>query len=246
MLPRAPLRHLAALALLAATAARAAPVEIAWDAELAFEHDRERYQRAIRDLAEDAYARASSGLGLTLQRPVKVQVFTPAHYQERFGSVASATQGAHYQRSAIYMNGGSRLGDWLAGGLVHEMAHALIDHAGTGHRVPLWLNEGLAERLAWSRRGLESLAPNQREEIQYAGRRKMLVPLSMWNRARLSYLHSWAAVLFVEQKFGRAKLLSLLRRALAGEPWERALDRELGTSQADLERDFAAWVERLS
>lgn len=54
-----------------------------------------------------------------------------------------------------------------------------------------------------------------------------------------------AAVLFVEKRAGRDKLLAVVRRTLDGEPFEQALDRETRWSMVDLEREFADWVEHL-
>jgi len=238
---------LCALAIAAplAAGAEAAPVEIAWDKDLAFEHDRENYQRSLREIVEQGYHFASSELGLKLLRPLKVEICTPARYERLFGTEASRTRGAHYQRGAIYVNGGNRLNDRFAGGIVHEMTHALLDYRGTIRNLPLWVNEGLAERLGFKRQGQPGLAPNQIAALQYEGREKRLVPLPTWGRATWTYLQCFAAALFFEQRAGRETMLAVVRRALQGEPFERALDRELRWSLADLEREFASWVEHL-
>jgi hypothetical protein len=159
---------------------------------------------------------------------------------------AQAAQGAHYQRGAIYVNGGRRLNDAFSGLMVHEMAHAVLDEHGTSARLPLWVNEGLAERLRWRRQGLEDLAPNQKQELQQLRREGLLIPLPTFGRERLSYLQCYAATLFLEKKAGKARLLAMVQRALEGEPFERALDKELRLTQQDLERELAVWVDHLS
>jgi hypothetical protein len=126
------------------------------------------------------------------------------------------------------------------------MVHAVLDHQGTAWRLPTWLNEGLAEVVGWKRMGLDDLAPNQVEELKYAGRRQVLTPLPFQGHLTpAGYLRCHAAVLFVEKKAGREKLLGVVRRTLDGEPFERALDRETRWSMARLESDFADWVEHL-
>lgn len=222
------------------------PVEIAWDQDLAFEHDRESYQRTLSGIVEDAYRQASAETGFALRRGIKVRVHSRAGYEGAFGSGAAWSQGAHYRRGEIHVNGGNRLDDRFAGGIAHEMVHAVLDHQGTAWRLPTWLNEGLAERAGWRRQGVDGLAPNQVLEIQYHGRQRALVPLpAQGHLGRAGYLHAWAAVLFVEEKAGREKLLAVVRRTLEGEPFEKALDRETRWSVADLEREFADWVEHL-
>jgi hypothetical protein len=235
----------ATLAALIALSARAdAPVTISWDQGLAFEYDRENYQRLLIDIVQQGYSTVSAELGWTLERAVKINVYTPVHYEKQFGSVAAATRGAHYFQGAIYVNGGSRLNDGFAGTMVHELTHAFLDYHGTGLRLPTWLNEGLAERLAWKRKGLEELAPNQVMSIQYARRQGKLTPLPVWANT-MDYLQFYAAALFVEKKVGKDKLLAVVRRTLQGEPFERVLDREVRWTVSDLEREFVAWVDRL-
>ncbi len=40
-------------------------------------------------------------------------------------------------------------------------------------------------------------------------------------------------------------MLAIVRRTLEGEPFERALDREVRWSVSDLEREFVGWVDHL-
>ncbi len=232
--------------LVAAPSVGAAPLEISWDKELAFDYDREHYQRELRGIVEQSYSQASAEIGLTLQRPLTVNVLTRARYEQQFGTGAAFTQGARYHRGAIYVNGGSRLNDKFSGLVVHEMTHAVLDYRGTAGRLPLWLNEGLAERLSWRRRGLDDLAPNQAAEVQYARRQGTLVPLPAWGHVTFDYLQCYAAALFFEKKVGKDRMLAVVRRTLQGESFERALDQEVRWTMADLEREFVAWVDHLS
>ena len=230
----------------AAAAADPPPPEIAWDRDLAFEHDRENYQRTLAGIVDGAWRLARAEAGLEPRRAVKVRVHSRAGYESAFGSGAAWNFGAHYWRGEIHVNGGNRLDDRFAGGVAHEMVHAVLDHQGTAWRLPTWLNEGLAERVGWKRMGLDDLAPNQVLELQYHGRERALVPLPLHGYlTRAGYLHCYAAVLFVEKKAGRERLLAVVRRTLEGEPFERALDRETRWSMADLEREFADWVAHL-
>ena len=107
-------------------------------------------------------------------------------------------------------------------------------------------DEGLCERLSWSRRGLEAPAPNQVAELRQARERNALVPLPREGElSRLDYLRSWAAVVFLERRVGRDRLLAVVRATLAGEPFDRALARELSLTPDEVDRDFAAWVGTL-
>jgi hypothetical protein len=232
--------------LISCSRAAAAEVELAWDQDLAFEYDRESYQRTLADLVEQSRALVSAELGVPQQRRLRVEVHSPARYEQLFGTAAAFSQGAHYSRGAIHVNGGNRLGGRFAGLLVHEMTHAFLDSWGTAGRLPTWLNEGLAERLAWRRMGQDDLAPNETLELEAARRQGKLVPLpERMHLTAFGYLQCRAAVLFLERRAGRAKVAAIVRRTLEEEPFERALDRELRWSIRDVEREYADWVEHL-
>jgi hypothetical protein len=234
---------LAAAGLLLATGARGAEVAVSWDAELAPPEGRATYEARLRAIVEEARARVVAGLGLEPGPGIAVAVHTRAAFEARFGADAARLDLARFVGDTIHVNGGARLDDRLAGVVVHELCHAALDSRGTARSLPRWLDEGLAERLSWQRRGLESPAPNQVAELRQARERKALVPLPREGElSRLDYLRSWAAVVFLEQRVGRARLLAVVRATLAGEPFDRALARELSLTPEEVDRGFDAWV----
>lgn len=231
---------------LAPARARAAALEVTWDEDLAPASERAEYQRLLEDIVQKSYAQASAELGLSLGQSLRVKVDTRAHFEEQFGTSAAWTEAAHYSREVIHVNGGSRLDDRFAGYVVHEMTHALFDFQGTAGLLPTWLNEGVAERLRWKRMGLGDLTPNQVSELKQALGKRALVPLPVSGvLSPFGYLQSYAAVLFLEKKGGRASVLRTVRRTLDREPFEPVLEREFGWSVGELEREFSAWVEHL-
>ena len=218
---------------------------IAWDPELTLPADRQAYERQLREIVRDAQARAATGLGMELRRPPTVRVHSRAGFEKAFGNDASHVEAARFVGDTVHVNGGARLDDRFAGLIVHEMAHAVLDARGTAASLPRWLDEGLAERLSWKRRGMEDLAPNQVAELKQAAEKRLLVPLPETGElSRFGYLQSYAAVLFLEARFGRDKVLALVRATLGGEPFDRARQRELGWSAADLDRELTIWVNR--
>jgi hypothetical protein len=230
---------------LAAGMARGAEVVIAWDPELAPPGDREAYERQLREIVRDARARATAELGMELRRPLTVKVHSREGFEREFGKDAVHVDAARFVGEVIHLNGGTRLDDRFAGLVVHEMAHAVLDDRGNAASLPRWLDEGLAERLSWKRRGMDRLAPNQVAELKQAAETHALTPLPATREmSRFGYLQAYAAVLFLETRFGRDKVLALVQATLGGEPFDRALQRELGWSTADLEKAFTAWVNR--
>lgn len=239
-----PLLAAAALAAaLAAGDAGAAEVAVTWDTDVAPPSDTVAYERQLRAIVADARARVVTALGMEPGPLLSVKIHSRAGYERRFGAEAAHRDAARFVGEEVHVNGGARLDDRLAGLVVHEMVHAALDARGTASALPRWLDEGLAERLSWSRRGQGSLAPNQVAELKQARERKELVPLPRAGElSRLDYQRSWAAVVFLEGKVGRERVVATVRATLGGEPFEKALRRECAMSPEELDGAFDAWV----
>lgn len=234
---------------LTAPAARAAPaaapgvVPVSFDADLAPAGGEQSFEAELREMVRDARARVVAGLGMEPDPGVSVQVHSRAEFERRFGADAARIDRARFEGDVIHVNGSGRLDDRIAATLVHELGHAALDAKGAERRLPRWLDEGLCERLSWQRRGLARPAPDQVAELRQARERRQLVPLPAEGElSRTGYLVSWAAVVWLEGKAGRDRLLAAVRATLAGEPFEAAARRELGMGQEDVERGFEAWV----
>lgn len=243
--PPARSRLLAAALLALASPARAAEVVVSWDGELAQPADRQAYERQLLEMVRDARAWAVAETGLEPGAHLSVEIHSRAAYARRFGSDAVHLDAARFTGEAVHVNGGARLDDRLAGLLVHEMVHAALDARGTARALPRWLDEGLAERAGWRRRGLEWPAPNQVAELKQARERRELSLPRSGEVSRLGYLTSWAAVVFLEGEVGRERVLAAVRATLAGEPFEKALRREAGMSPEGVDRAFDDWVGKL-
>jgi hypothetical protein len=247
-LPARPARLLVA-ALVAAGAVRAAAapdVRISWDEDLAFEWDRANYERTLAQLVRASEAEVSSWLSWRRARPLEVRVITRAQYEAEFGSDMGWNSGAHYRDGVINVNGGAQLDGWFAGMLAHEMTHAFVEDGGTGCRLPMWLNEGLATRLGYRARGQHDLTTSQVQELEVALEQRRLLPLPTGGAMNhFRYLQSFAAVLFLEKKLGKEALLALVRRAMAKGTFEQALDAELRWTMKNVEEGFAYWVDHL-
>lgn len=233
-----------ALALPAAAAA-ADDLQVTWDQDLAFEWDRASYEKTLLGLVRASEAEISGWLGWRRSRPLQIRVVTRAHYEALFGA-SGWKYGAHYDGGVVHVNGGAKLNGWFAGLLTHELTHVWLDDRGTGGRLPTWLNEGLAERLGFRARGQQDLDSTQRQELEVALDQRTLLPLADGGAmTNFRYLQAFAAVLFLERKVGKEKLLAVVRRTLGQETFEQALDAELRWTPRRLEEEFAAWVDHL-
>jgi len=60
--------------------------------------------------------------------------------------------------------------------------------------------------------------------------------------SRQGYLGAWAAVVFLDGRFGRERVMAMVRATLGGATFEKALRREMSLSPEDLDAAFEAWV----
>ena len=231
---------------LTAGSVRAGGLEIAWDEGLAFDFDKAHYQQLLEQIVSRSLDQAEAGTGLKLEHGLKINVYTRVRYEKEFGSEAAHTQGAHYFRGAIYVNGGSQLDLRFGGAMTHEMSHAMLDAKGNGKNFPTWFNEGLAETLNWSQMGLPDLATPQAQELKTARQNGTLVPLLQRGPMNpFRYLQSHGAVLFLKKKYGPEKLLQLIKATAEGAPFEQSLHQATSSSTPEVEKDFGDWVDHL-
>jgi hypothetical protein len=244
--PRAARALAAALALVASATAAAGETRISWDPDLAFEWDRANYERTIREMVQRSDGEIAAWFGSSRTRALDIRVMTKARYEQTFGSGMAWSVGAHYRGGVVHVNGGARLDGWFAGMLTHEMTHAYLDDLGTGWRLPMWLNEGIATRLGRRTRGEDALSTTERQELEVALQQKTLVPLPAGGgMTPFRYVQSLGAVLFLEQKVGKEAVLGLVRRTMRDGPFEQALDAELRWTPRDVDERFAYWVGHL-
>lgn len=218
-------------------------VNITWDADLAFERDRDAYESRLRSMVNDAHDTQARAFALALPRGISVIVYAPAAYEKRFGRAMAQKAAAHYQRSAIHVNGGQRLDGRFASTMHHEMVHAFVDYKHTARFVPTWLNEGLAEAAEKFSLGFHDLAPSQWQELRLLAQGGQVPKLT--DRGHLThqgYLLSWAATLYLDSKSPGAARRVVLAMINDGKSLEAALNYEAALDLVTLEKTFAVWL----
>jgi hypothetical protein len=225
---------------------RASTVEIIWDKDLAFDYDRKNYAQRLQNIVENSLKTVLSSIQVKMRRSLKVRVYAPKAYAKTFGSAAAGSQGAHYYRGAIHVNGGNRLGDRFFGLMLHEITHAVLDYKKTAGRLPRWLNEGVAERFRWHHLRLTKLTTGQIAELKRALDSGKLTPLvKRGSLLPFGYLQSFAAVMFLEEKYGSKALGKILSETLDGKPFEKNLQKATFQSIRSFEKKFSDWVSDL-
>ena len=212
-----------------------------------------QHHRLLQELTTQRSALVTK-LGLpTSDEPIHVYLFgTPEQFRKFMG--------AHYpelpERRAFFVESDTRLmvyaywGDRVAEDLRHEVAHGYLHSV--INRLPLWLDEGLAEYFEVSRgqRGLNKPHVHELAAAQKKGWKPDLERLeqlrSPGDMTQNDYAESWAWVHFMLEGSpeNQALLRSHLQAIRKGERTE-PLSSRLGRLHADYERALLTHVAGL-
>jgi len=190
----------------------------------------------------------------TLDRPAQVEVY-PDHEDfavRTLGMPGLGALGATFGYVvAMDSPSGRKPGSFhWASTLWHEMSHVYVLTA-TKHRVPRWFTEGLAvhDETAASSGWGDRLSP----EVIAAIREKKLLPVSELDRGFIrpsydsqvivSYFQAGQICDFIEQKWGAAKLLGMVRGFAVPKTTAQVVEQELGLKPEEFDRQFLAWLD---
>lgn len=135
--------------------------------------------------------------------------------------------------------------------LWHELAHVFTLEA-TDHRVPRWLSEGISVFEEW-RTGPTPGVAVPPEFIQALQENKLLpiedldsgfIRPSYPTQIQVSYVQSGLVCLFIEQRWGFERLVSLLQQFTDDVSTAQAIERGLGIAPAAFDRQFNAFVRQ--
>lgn len=208
---------------------------------------RAEYEGKVIATLEESYEFTREVLGEARESPVDVILYTRQEFRTHMGaSLANAAAGL-YSDSAIRINDAAELTQSTKATLVHEYVHAAVDEfCGGGHRLPTWLNEGLAEYVEWRYLGGDGDPPllvnNALRGAAKAGKLPRLSQLSQGALIQtadpgMAYATSAVAVRELMRRGGPAKLLTLIRDVGQGTPFEQALRGHYGMDVAKLDEE---------
>jgi hypothetical protein len=206
---------------------------------------RAEYEGKVIATLEESYEFTREVLGEARESPVDVILYTRQEFRTHMGaSLANAAAGL-YSDQAIRINDAAELTQSTRATLVHEYVHAAVDEfCGGGHRLPTWLNEGLAEYVEWRYLGGDGDPPvlvnNALRGAAKAGKLPKLSQLSngaliQTSNPGMAYATSAVAVRELMRRGGPSKLLTLIRDVGQGTPFEQALLGHYGMDVAKLD-----------
>ncbi len=206
----------------------------------------------VASILQDAYHSAGSAFDIYPESPVQVIIYPPQD-RDSSGYFADWSPGVY--------DGKIRLSEdlfdrplRLKKTIFHEYTHVLVHIAG-GARVPLWLNEGLAEYMSRSYQKPSGRRSRTRL-LARAAKQKALYPLShiagldmaALTRASpesvaLVYAESESFTTYLIERFSLQDVLLLLQHVKSGLTIADSVETQLRDELSDLEKD---WQRELS
>lgn len=207
-------------------------------------------QRYVPPLLEQAHQEMVARYGYTPRAPIDIELYeTTEQFAVRTSGVPSiGIQGVCFGHKLATVSPVGSPGN-LGMTLWHELGH--VFHIGlSDYRVPRYLTEGLAEwetarrDVGWSR--------ELDRELYEVIREGALPPLSQMSRAftharsgqdiAAAYYASGILSAWLEERFGTARLVEMLRELGKGQLAQVVIPRVLGGSWASLDQEFAAYL----
>ena len=216
-------------------------------------HGSLRFERDVLEILEDAYERVGKVLGLRPRNSVRVAIYDPGVFENRFESLFRFRTAGFFD-GAIHVRGDTQIDARLVRTLHHEYVHAALGAAAPSLAIAAWVNEGMAEwfeNLAVGKRGLSA---GEHAFLVDAERRGALVPLVELgspgfghlgsNGAAVAYLKSYAAIDHLARRHGEKSLKRFCDHLVRTGDLDRSLQRVFGLDTARLDEKLRQELRR--
>ncbi|WP_447986708.1 peptidase MA family metallohydrolase [Nitrospira sp. Nam74] len=199
----------------------------------------------VLEILEDAYRDIGQQLGHYPSKPILVVLHTRQSFHDATGGPAwsDGLYDPSLGRIKVPTQGALTDQAWLTRVLRHEFVHALLDDRLQGHRIPQWLNEGLAMQLAGD--APPDIPAFVRGEVTLIN----LTHLEgSWARlpaqyAMVAYLEGNSATRYLIDRYGIGTVRDLLDHLSKGETFPTAFHDRVFISFEDFQR---RWVDTLN
>ncbi len=128
------------------------------------------------------------------------------------------------------------------GPLAHEYTHLVLDYMAKGNYTR-WFTEGLAQYMEYKANGYEWITANNRLTGQLYTMAEMDRDFDSLPNQALAYRQSLAAVRYIAEVHGEAKLSQVLTYLRAGVSVDKAIEKSLGMDYATYESMVNLWAQ---
>ncbi len=210
---------------------------------------RAEYEGRVQAALEAAAQASTRYVGRAREAPLDVILYTRAEFAQHLGPWAALAVAGVYSNNAIRLNDSAELNAAQQATLVHEYLHGVVDELTGFHaeRLPVWLNEGLAEWVEWQFEGGDAAPVQDRAALRGLALTHSLPslgamrqdPLVTQRNPRVAYAYAAMAVRAMAAKTSVHDVVALIREVGSGVPFDRAFLSHFG-------RDLAAFEEGLA
>ena len=214
---------------------------------------RAEYEGRVQSSLQSAQQASQRILGVSLVTPLEVVLYSRQEFALHHGPYAAAAVAGFYSGKAIRLNDSAEMNARTQTTLVHEYVHAVVDEL-TGfqaQRLPVWVNEGLAEWVEWQADGGDGAPVGDRAALRGLALRHSLPtlasmrqdPLISQRNPGVAYAFAAMAVRALAALTSVREVLTFIRAVGAGAPFEAAFEshfgRDLRRFEESLEADLA-------
>ena len=207
------------------------------------------YEGTVQAALEHARTSSRTVLGVAREAPTDVILYSREEFALHHGPQAALAVAGFYSQNAIRMNDSAEIDAHVRAVLVHEYTHAVIDEVAAfhGERVPVWLNEGLAEWTKWRSDGQDAPALWARKALEQSARTGTLPRLTSMSRGpligqdnpALRYAQSAMAVGLMVKVSSVESVLALIGDCGTGQPFAAAFEKHVGHELSWLDEQLA-------
>lgn len=142
-----------------------------------------------------------------------------------------------------WMKNSHSLDEFIATGpLTHEYTHLVLDHMARGN-YSRWFTEGLAQYVEYRVNGYEWVTANNSLTGQIYTMEELDSNFDDLNNQSLAYRQSLAAIRYIAEVHGEAKLTEVLTELTRGEKVNKAIEKSLGMDYATFETMVNQWAQ---
>ncbi len=211
---------------------------------------RAEYEGRVQQSVEEARQTVIRLLGVTRKLPLDVILYSKSEFAIHHGESYAQMVAGTYSQNAIRMNDSAEVNARNQIVLVHEFVHAVVDELAQSHseRVPVWVNEGLAEIIEWRAEGHEGPRPAMARHLKDLAAQQRLPNFNDMRRASLisqdepetAYAFSAIAVRTLAAKVGMSQVLAFIRGSGEGKNGDDLFRTHFGKDLNGFQKEMEA------
>ena len=204
----------------------------------------------VAQTAEDAYRPVTGALGYKPAGKALIVIYPDKReLNQVFGWSASESAMGVYWGGVIQVlsprawqkNPASAAEFEKNGPILHEYTHLVFDYMTNGN-YPRWFTEGLAQYMEYQANGYEWRTKDNQLSGRLYSLDEMTANFDDLPNKSLAYRQSLAAVRYIAEAGGEAKLQGVIRDLSAGQKLEDAIHRNLGLTMDEYDKAWREWA----